>query len=202
MTVRIIAEGLTRMKRYLEAAPQLANRAAVLALNQIAEREAPKLLREGIEEETAFPEGYVQPRIQVTRKAYHHRLEAVLAARGRPTSLARFARGQAPGGRQGVRVTVRPGAPVQMNRAFLIRLRAGKQLTDESFNLGLAVRVKPGEKVEGKRQMTSFGGGLYLLYGPSVDQVMRTVADDKSPAILEALDDEFLRQFNRLSEKA
>lgn len=199
--IRITALALTRMQRYLEACPEIATKAAVLSLNRIGERDAPKFLRAGIEEETAFPEGYVQPRIALTRKAYHNSLEVVLTARHRPTSLARFARGQAPGGRAGVRVTVNPGAPVLMKRAFLIRLRAGKQLTDESFNLGLAIRLKKGEKIEGKTTSVSFAGGLALIYGPSVNQVMREVADSQAPPILDALDSEFLRQFSRLSEK-
>jgi hypothetical protein len=204
MTVSIVADnGLARFARYLTAAPEIATRAAALALNQISERDAMRILRTGIEEQTEFPPGYVAPRIFVKRKAYNHRLETVLAARHRPTSLARFARGQAVGGRRGgVRVTVNPGSTRQLDRAFLIRLRAGKALTDENFNLGLAIRLKPGEKVQGKRVNKEFGGGLTLLYGPSVNQVMVDVADEQSPAILTALDNEFLRQCNRLSERA
>jgi hypothetical protein len=37
-----------------------------------------------------------------------------------------------------------------------------------------------------------------LLYGPSVDQVFRTVAVDISPPLLDNLQSEFLRQFQRL----
>lgn len=202
MSVRIEADdALARFGRYMEAAPDLFAQAASLALNQVGERDAMKLLREGIDDQTAFPDGYTGPRIFLKRKAYNHRLEVVLAARHRPTSLARFARGQRPGGRGGVRVTVNPGAPVELKRAFLIRLRAGKTLTDENFNLGLAIRLKPGERMTGKRKTTEVPGGITLLYGPSVNQVMVDVADEKSPAILDAVDNEFLRQFNRLGER-
>lgn len=206
--IKIEAEGLGRFKQYFEAAPDLANKAAVLALNQIASRDAMTLIREGIEAEVALPDDYVAPRITVSRKAYHSSLEAVLTARGRPTSLARFAPGQVPrtgkgaGRPQGVRVAVKPGAGRLMKRAFLTRLPRGKaKITDESFNVGLAIRLKKGERIAHKHTMTEFQGGLYLLYGPSVNQVMRHVADDKSPEILDALDNEFLRQFNRLSDK-
>jgi hypothetical protein len=194
---------LKNFQQAMRVAPQISARAAALALNTVAERDAMKVLRQGIEQEVNLPDDYVKPRIVVKRKAYAAHLEVVLAARQRPTSLARFAPGQFPGGKgartRPVTVQVAPGRPQQLKRAFLIRLRAGKALTDENFNVGIAVRLKPGEKIADKRKMVPFGGGLYLLYGPSVDQVMRDVADEKTPVILQAVEDEYLRQFNRLS---
>lgn len=197
MTVSILAEGLEGMARYLEAMPEKANAAAARALNRVADGEGAKLLQSGIEDEIDFPTGYVAPRIFVKRKAYNNRLEAVIASRSRPTSLARFARSGVVG-KAGVTVSVGRGNSTRMDRAFLIRLRAGKAPTGESSNLGLAIRLGKDERIANKKiQAKAFGGGLYLLYGPSVNQVMRTVADDKSPAILDAVWEEFLRQMNR-----
>jgi hypothetical protein len=44
--------------------------------------------------------------------------------------------------------------------------------------------------------------GVALLYGPSVDQVFRTVAVDISQPLLVHLENEFLRQFIRLQNDA
>ena len=72
-----------------------------------------------------------------------------------------------------------------MNRAFLMNLRSG--------NLGLAVRLAPGERIDNKRRMVQMSNGLYLLYGPSVDQVFRSVAEDVSADAGDFLEQEFLR---------
>jgi hypothetical protein len=84
-----------------------------------------------------------------------------------------------------------------MPSAFLMRLRAGAGTAD-NYNIGLAIRLAPGERIRNKRVMTQVGHNLYLLYGPSVDQVFRTVADDNAPEIATMVRDEFYRQFARL----
>lgn len=207
MSATIIAEGLPDLTRYLERTPAVARRAARLAINQVAERKALRAAREAIAEQVAFPRTYLTDnnRLSITRRATDDNLVAVVTGRQRPTSLARFAPGQAPGRRgAGVTVRVKPGRSEAMRRAFLIRLRRGRApVTDESFNLGLAVRLRPGERVENKIRMVPMKGdsGLYLLYGPSVEQVFRSVAADISPAVLDDLATEFLRQFVRLSEQ-
>jgi hypothetical protein len=48
-------------------------------------------------------------------------------------------------------------------------------------------------KSRGAKQI---GKNLYLLYGPSVDQVFRGVAADQAPAALDFLDVEFMRQLD------
>lgn len=201
MSVRITADALPDLERYLTQLPEVSTEAARIAINSVSEGSGMKLLREAVEQEVDFPEGYVQPRIFVKRKAYNSRLEAVIAGRTRPTSLARFARGQTPEStrRRGVRVNVK--GTQFMRRAFLIRLRQGKTLDADSFNLGLAIRLKPGEKIKNKRQMVKVDAGLYLLYGPSIDQVFSGVAQDKIPEVTGLVRSEFLRQFVRLSQK-
>lgn len=205
MSATIIAEGIPDLARYLDRFPEVTRRAARLAINQVAERKALKAAREAIAAQVAFPAGYLTDnnRLSITRRATDDDLTAVITGRQRPTSLARFAPGQAP--RRGADVTVRvkPSAPAVLKRAFLIRLRRGAgPVTDESFNLGLAVRLRAGERIANKVKMAPMKGesGLYLLYGPSVEQVFRTVAADISPSVLEDLATEFLRQSVRLSE--
>jgi hypothetical protein len=80
----------------------------------------------------------------------------------------------------------------------LLNLRSG--------NIGLGIRLKNGETLTntvGAKLITSGPlAGVALLYGPSVDQVFRTVAVDISPALLQELSVEFLRQFERLFRDA
>jgi hypothetical protein len=79
-----------------------------------------------------------------------------------------------------------------------MRLRRGKSIEGDSFNIGLAIRLKPGETIRNKREMVAFSKGLYLLYGPSVGQVFDDVAIDMEPMLSDRMEDEFVRQFNRL----
>lgn len=159
-------------------------------------------IAEQINSEINLPPGYLRPstgRLTVESKAQKARLEAVISARGRPTSLARFVVGSPrPGSRGGVHVRVK-NETAFMRRAFLIRLRSGDQLTETNFNMGLAIRLRPGERLDNKRDFVQMKNGLYLLYGPSVDQVFRAndesgVAEDLSPDIAAKLETEFRRQ--------
>jgi hypothetical protein len=202
--ISIEADALIDVGEFFGEQPELARTAARLAINTVAERSGRKLLRDEIVRQVAFPAGYVNNERLSLRKAYNENLEAVLTARQRPTSLARFARAGSVANRAGgVAVAVKPGKVRRMPSAFLIRLRAGATLSDENFNLGLAIRLKPGDRIINKREQAAvqLGHNLYLLYGPSVDQVFRDVAADKAPEIAEKVGDEFLRQYTRLNEE-
>ena len=59
--------------------------------------------------------------------------------------------------------------------------------------------VKLQYKLSNSSAAKLLSNNVYLLYGPSVDQVFRSVADDKTPKILSDVTAEFLRQFARLS---
>lgn len=154
------------------------------AINKAADRartSSDKMIRE----ELNFPARYLSQRLTVKERAHSTSLQAVISGRDRPTSLARFAsnRAQTPG-KAGVRVQVGQTAKV-MNRAFLMKLANG--------NLGLAMRLKEGERVANKKHLVRVGKGLYLLYGPSVDQAFSTVMPDQEEKTAEFLEREFLR---------
>jgi hypothetical protein len=206
MTVRIETRGLAEASRYMDLAPRATTTSVRIAINQVAQRSGIRTLREAMEEEVAFPKGYLndQRRFGVTQLASDANLEAKITARSRPTSLARFASGAAPVGdrrNSAVSVRVNPGRRRALSQAFLIRLRAGEgPVTDDSFNLGLAIRLRPGERISNKTRMVPFGGGLYLLYGPSVDQVFRDVAVNNAEEVADLVAAEFFRQLDlRLS---
>lgn len=193
MTVSIFATALKDVRQFFEALPDIADQAAVMAINQVAERDGLSMIRTQMRKEVNFPAGYLEgQRMRVTRKARSGDLEAVIKGRDRATSLARFAAGQTPIStrRGGVRVTVGKNTKT-LKKAFLVNLRNG--------NMGLAVRLKPGQRLENSERAVKLSNNVYLLYGPSVDQVFRGVADERANAIADMVTNQFLRQFARIS---
>ncbi len=141
-----------------------------------------------IRQQIAFPARYLSTRLTVKGRPSGRSLQGVIAGRDRPTSLARFASSRdvaASRKRGSVDVTVSPGQTRNMRGAFLMQLRNG--------NIGLALRLKDGESIRNKRFVTKVGKGLYLLYGPSVDQVFQGVSEDQVPKAAEFLEAEFIR---------
>ena len=162
--------------------------AAVRAANDSAKR-ARTVFRRRIREEIAFPPGYLERddrlRIDFATRA---KLEARVYARGRATSLARFVRGRPVRG-QPVQVQVKPGSTRTIGRGFVINLR--------NNNRGLAIRLRPGEEVRGRRVKRIESGrlrGLALLYGPSVYQALLS---EMNQGILPQEEDNLLRYFER-----
>jgi hypothetical protein len=207
MKVTVEFEGLSEYAELFRRMPAVANKAARIAINQVAQRGAIKLARDSILDEINFPKNYLYgDRLSVTRKATDSSLEAVITGRKMATSLARFAAGGTAIGsttRQGVTVKVKTrGAAVHLRKAWLVRLRSDKSLTEDKYNIGLAVRVRPGDKIRGKYSQHFrwlVKGTVALLYGPSVDQVFREVADKIAPKVADMTADEFERQFTRLT---
>lgn len=178
-------------------------RAAVMAINTMARNaraKAARMIRDQINVPASFV-GEANKRLYIAKKAQGKDLEAIIRARGRATSLARFVTGPARvGGQQkGVTVEVQPGKARFMKRAFLIRLPQGNNaVTDTQFNLGLAVRLKPGESLNKKVFARRVESGLYVLYGPSVAQIFEAndntgVKEDLAPEVAEKLEAEFRR---------
>lgn len=171
-------------KNILLKARQAINRAADKARTQ-ADRQ--------IRTKLNFPARYLTSRLTVRERAAGTNLSAVISGRDQPTSLARFATSKSPAAvRKAGGVTVHVGTSAKkIPGSFLITLRNGNQ--------GLALRLKPGETVKGKRLAAKqMAPNLYLLYGPSVDQAFRTEVD-KSQLLDDTLD--FLEtEFRRLME--
>ena len=189
----VMVEGLEELQD-LENLPQQVALAAQRAINKIVDRSKAESARQ-IRKKVNFPARYVtgeKGRLSITKKASANSLEAVIRGRERPTSLAQFASNKAIG-QAGVFVEVTPGKNVKMKKAFLLRLPQGSTLTDTQYNLGLAVRLRDGERVLNKKHMISMGKGLYLLYGPSVSQVFADVAEEQAPVAAAALEREFFR---------
>jgi len=204
MTVTVLADGLEKFADQMAKMPEVSAKAARLAINDVADRARRRIIPDEIEKQVSFPAGYLadDDRLAVVTRATDSSLTAVIAARARATSLARFALNGTPGVPVpgGLSVRVRPARTVSLAKAFLVRLRAGASLTEDHFNVGLAVRLKPGQKLRNKNvTVVETRSGLTLLYAPSVDQVFRTVAEDINGQLNDELETEYLRQFDRLT---
>jgi len=198
----VAVEGLSDL-RGLDEIPRSVERAALRAVNGTLDW-ATARSRRLVRDQVAFPASYLtgkdssgRQRLGITKKARGGDLEGVITGRQRPTMLARFATSGSVGGRNGVRVEVAPGFAKFMRRAFLIRLPAGSGNVETKSNLGLAIRLKAGERIANKLRMVQMGrGGPYLLFGPSIDQVFAGVAGDISGDTGDYLS----REFSRLLE--
>lgn len=178
----------------LDDAPTKIRRTASRAINRTLTRTRTASER-SIREQVAFPVGYLKPsagRLKVSETSKPNSLSGAVRGRQSATSLARFALNRPKRGGQ-VRLRVKPNRTTVIPGAFLINLRRGDGSGD-GFNRGLAVRLKPGERLRNKRNARQLGNGLYLLYGPSVDQVFQQVAREEAEPAGQFLEQEFLRQ--------
>lgn len=196
MTVGIVASGLRDAIAFFREYPVIAEKAATLAINEAASRTGMVAIRRQMRDEINFPSGYLENkgRLRVARKATRTSLEAIIRGRDRVTSLARFASGQTPENTRGRPIQVQvesKGKGKFIRRGFLIRLKNG--------NIGLAYRVRPGEQLKGSSAAIELQENVYLLYGPSVEQVFSGVAGDQAPDIANMVERHFLRQFARLA---
>lgn len=206
MSARVTAVELLDLTEFVDSQPDIARKAARLSINSTTSRKAVPQMRRAMKEEAAFPRGYLEDkrRFGQDKRATEADLTASIVARFRPTSLARFTQDSPEGARRtgGVRVRVNPGGGARrIGGGFFVKLRRGAD-TSDGFNVGLAIRLKPGQTLRGRRkggQGVQLAPDLYLLYGPSVDQVFREVSVAESPKVADQLQTEFIRQYVRLN---
>lgn len=194
----VAVEGLSETIASIDEMPASVLKFARMAINTTT-RKSRTLASRRIRDQVSFTATYLADgngRLSITKSASDNDLEARIRGRFRPTSLARFVTSASA---RGARVRVKPGSSDLMRRAFLIRLRAGSAAIETKSNQGLAIRLKPGERIANKRQMIQVSGNLYLLYGPSVDQVFSSVAEEIAPETSDMLEAEFLRLIDRLN---
>ncbi len=210
MSTIIETRGLDELIGLFARAPEIADDAAKLAVNDAA-RFARRLASKEVRKQIAFKPRYLgseadgaDANLAVAKYASTADDDAVVRARDPATSLARFATSAVRFGKggRGIRVRVSPGRTEKLERAFFVRLKRGtSDISAENYNLGLAVRLKKGERIENKRVMRPFGAGAYLLYAPSVAQVFDDVALQISDDVSNKLLAEFVRHFDRMTSE-
>ena len=206
MAVNVISVGDLELKDYLKRLPEITELAMQMAINTVSSRTGMSLVKKNMLNEIAFPSGYLNAdRLRVTKRATRSNLEAVITGRKRATSLARFVTSGTVVNsrrREGVSVRVKRGKTTYLKNAFLVRLKKGASLSEDNYNIGLAVRLSAGEVLANKNtQHKSWlvPQKVALLYGPSVDQVFAEVAEKVGPKIADLVATEFFRNFERLS---
>ena len=204
--IQVNLNNLADLRKYFKDLPKITAKAASLAVNaavRFGAAEASRQIRETINigRDKIGNVTSAGSALRISQFAKPTNPEAVISARKRPFSLANFASGPVkfgPGAKSKIRVSVKRGQRVTMrDSAFFILLKNG--------NLGLAVRVPEGEQLKNKKVLAKPIGGVrkdgskvYVLYGPSVDQLFREVRNDISPEVSNRLVNEFLRQVERL----
>lgn len=199
----LVIDGLKELNSIDDLPKDIVNSARI-AVNEATVR-GRTMMALDVLKQVNLPSDYVAPRnkrLYVSEKATNSTLEGVITARSRPTSLARFAKENTPGRPSGgIRVEVQRGVTRTLPGAFLIRLRSGSTLTDTKNNMGLAVRTRDGRPPPGYKP-ARLGDNLWLLYGPSVQQVVFSEtnqggsATDLAPDIIEIMSNEFFRQMD------
>ncbi len=200
MRIDVDLRQLLGLDDYFSVAPENARKAVALAMNDKIAGTGLSKYRAAIGAEINLPKSYIRDRFNAGEQAKPDNLRVVLRAEARPTSLARFlvGRGAADGQGGGVRVQVKPGGGSK-------RFRRGFTVGLNNDNMGLAVRLDPGQRLN-KRDtagMVHLEANVVLLYGPGIDQVLdNEVADAETPGVLDDFTTEFFRQFARLQSDA
>jgi hypothetical protein len=188
----LVTRGFDKFERMLRNAGSIGDQAASMALNETAQY-ARRITSAEIRKEIALRQGSISARIRVRRTASPNDLEAIVSAEDRATSLANYSNSPRQFGRQkrSPRVKVlSSGANQPMRGAFWIRLRGN--------NVGIAVRLKAGERVRNKNKMSSVGRGVYLLYGPSIGQAFGSQARKMVPQISDYAETRVAHHLERL----
>lgn len=205
MAVTLINTGSEELERYFRTMPERTARAMRLAINSTVKGRGMSTIKKQMLSEVAFPSGYLNAdRLRVGTLATDTRLEASIIGRKRATSLARFVTGSPVIGtrrKDGISVRVKSGRTTYLKNAFLVKLNKGASFSEDNYNVGLAVRLQPGEQLSNKNSSHKawlVPGKVALLYGPSVDQVFSDVAVTVSPALADMVAADFHRHFERI----
>jgi hypothetical protein len=186
--ITIARTGLENLDAYVRRFGDNANRAASMTLNDTA-RLARARLKAQMQVEIRLTESaFTGKRLYVAEYANPTRLQATVRGDKQGYSLSRFS----------------VDKPVRLARSPLLQIKLGGESVrvDRGFflpapngALGLAVRTK-GPLTKGKGRKV--GKNLYILFGPSPDQMMKRLAPALVPSIQQHVRAEFNRQIARL----
>ena len=205
MSLRVDINFDKKMLDQLERFPREASKAAVVAINDTLSKGRTMSKRE-IMNQVNLPASYLDGKSKEgrrldTRKVVKlgQEMSGSIIGRRRPTSLYRFDAQQlyAPaknGGRKRTGVSVKVDRTTKrIPKAFIMNLKGG--------NHGVAIRLPKGEtprrRWNGRPLYKNNTQNVYLLYGPSVNQVFDDVAEEIRSELSTILGREFQRQLAR-----
>ena len=189
----ISSTGIRGLEEAIRRQPEMAKQAAKFAVNDTIEW-AKTRIKTGIEQQVAVPKDSITPaRFGITRRATSQELEARLSASNQGLGLIRFVTSQRIARAKAPTVRVKPGgAAVKLERAFLI------PTPKAPGSFALAVRA-PGGLAKSRAARRIPGSDVYILSGPSPNQLLANIAPALLPTIQTRLQQEYARQFERLT---
>ena len=186
--ITIARTGLENLDAYVRRFGDNANKAASMTLNDTA-RWARTRLKSQMQADIRLTESaFTGKRLYVAEFANPGHLQVTVRGDKQGYSLSRFAVDKPVRLARSPLLQIKRGGPaVQVKRGFFLPAPNGA--------LGLAVRTN-GPLAKGKGRKV--GPNLYILFGPSPDQMMRRLAPELVPSVQQHVLVEFNRQINRL----
>ena len=190
----VSSTGIRGLEDAIRRQPEIARKAAQFAVNDTIEWSRVRI-KAGILQQVAVPADSITPaRFGITRRAKPNALEAALSASNQGLGLIRFVTSPRVARAKSPTVRIKPGgAAVKMERAFLIPTPGAK-----TASFALAVRA-PGGLAKSRAARRIPGSDVYILSGPSPNQLLANIAPTLLPTIQTRLQQEYARQFERLS---
>lgn len=196
--IRISSTGIKGLAEFVARTPEVAREAAKLAVGDTAEW-GRNLAKREMKAAVNLPEDALAARrFRIAQRPTNAHPEAVLSADNNPLGLSRFVVGQKAKGTPHPKVRILVGGATKSfsspdrkgTYSFLIPTPGGAD------GVGLAVRTKrPLQKSQAARKI---GPDLYLLSGPSVNQMFGQMIPALVPRIEAKMQTEFARQYERL----
>jgi hypothetical protein len=188
--IAVSTKGLERLDDDVRRFGDKANLAAQLAINDTLAWSRTRLKVQMKAQINLTESAFSGKHFFISQYARRGSLQGVLSAGTQGYSLSRFSVEKPRVGVKGVSVQVAGGAVRKINRGFFIRAPNGA--------LGLAIRSKAQPTGSRGAKESRKHKGLWILFGPSPDQLMRRLAPDSLPDVGRHVGAEYARQLNRL----
>ncbi len=189
----VSSTGIRGLEDAIRRQPEIARKAAQFAVNDAIEWSRVHI-KAGILKQVDVPADSIPPaRFGITRRAKPGALEATLSASNQGLGLIRFVTSPRVARAKSPTVRIKPGgAEVKLDRAFLI------PTPKAPGSFALAVRA-PGGLSKSRAARRIPGSDVYILSGPSPNQLLANIAPTLLPEIELRLQREYARQFERFS---
>jgi hypothetical protein len=195
MSVSVRVDGIEGVSEIMRDASKAVKDSIVISINDTAKFGHAEIKKRIVEEVNLKP-SYIgsknSGRLKISSYAVNANDSAVISARARGTLMSRFLVSAFKRGSP-AKVSIAKSRVSSISNAFLMKLKSG--------NSGLVKRVKSG-RIEGSKGALKIGKNLFLLYAPSVSQIMSSVIsndEEFNKRINDKLNLNFKKQFERLS---
>lgn len=196
--IRISSAGIQGLATFVARTPEVAAEAAKLAVGDAAEWGRNLSKREMVSAVNLPAGALAGRRFRISQRPTTANPEAVISADNNPLGLSRFVVGQKAKGSAHPKVRILVGGATKSfsdpdtkgSYSFLIPTPNGAD------GVGLAIRTKG--PLKNSSAARKIGRDLYLLSGPSVNQMFGQLMPTLVPRIEAKLQTEFARQYERL----